>query len=344
MKREALRRWLGVPLLALVVAACTTTPAEPASTTAVSPLSSTTATTTTVPSTTSTTTLPPTTSTTVADPVERTGSLVEAFSAAWDAKDPDVLSSMYADEVKSYDATEGGVPVNKAVIDSVLHGAYMQGRFDVALTSYFVSGDGRFAATLGTFSSQDDSGNLVPQPYASLLAFENDKIVWVYDYYGGALSETEQAEPMLGIPPSVIEPGSPEAQTAVAETTATIQQWLAAYNARDAGTFLSFYAEEARYVDVVSPDWRVMTKSDLAEDVASHFPRIEFESTLEPSFGSAMGSFFVSADGRFAALQGSYKDAGMTIDRPMVVILEFLAGEIVQQYNFIAMDRALLQP
>jgi len=300
--------------------------------------------TTTAPSTTTTTTLPAnttTTTTTESDPVVRTAAVVEAFAAAWAAEDPDALSAFYADELRSYDATAGGAAFDKSTIDSVLHGMWVRGAFEVALTSYFVSSDGRFAATLGTFSEQDESGNLVPKPYASLLAFENDQIVWVYDYYGGALSNTE---PMPVISLSTVDPGSPEALSAIAEATATIEQWIAAYNDRDAETFLTFYADEARYVDVVGPDWRIMTKAELAADVASHFPRAEFESRLEPSFGSVVDLFFVSADGHFAAAQGAYEDQGTIIAKPMVVILEIQDGAIVRQYNFIVMERDLLQP
>ncbi len=123
---------------------------------------------------------------------------------------------------------------------------------------------------------------------------------------------------------------------------------MPAYNGRDATSFLSFYAEDAKYVDVVSPRWRVMTKSRLAADVASRFPRSEFASKLEPEPGSPMaGSYFVSADGRFAAVQGTYADeiaGGTLVDQPMLVILELRAGQIIQQYNFVAMDRSLLRP
>jgi hypothetical protein len=150
---------------------------------------------------------------------------------------------------------------------------------------------------------------------------------------------------MPTIPASAVAPYSAAAQTAVAEATAAIEKWLAADNGRDAKAFLSLYAENAKYVDVVSPKWRVMTKSRLAADVASSFPRTEFASKLEPSPGSAIDSdFFVSADGRYAAVQGSYEDTGTGGAKPMLVILKLQAGEIVLQYNFVAMDRSLLQP
>ena len=58
-------------------------------------------------------------------------------------------------------------------------------------------------------------------------------------------------------------------------------------------------------------------------------------------------SFFVSADGRFAAVQGTYADeisGGRLVDQQMLVILELRAGQIIRQYNFVAMDRSLLRP
>ena len=155
-----------------------------------------------------------------------------------------------------------------------------------------------------------------------------------------------QTTPMPAIPPGVVRPGSPAAERAIAEATATIEQWLAAYNGRDAASFLSFYAEDARYVDLVSPEWRIMTKSQLVADVASRFPRDEFQSKLEPSPGSAMDSaYFVSPDGRFAAVQGTYVDRGTPPGGlPMLIVLELEAGQIVRQHNYVAMDRSLLEP
>jgi hypothetical protein len=91
-----------------------------------------------------------------------------------------------------------------------------------------------------------------------------------------------------------------------------------------------------------------MTKSQLAAEVASRFPRSEFASKLEPEPGSPMdASFFVSADGRYAAVQGTYADeiaGGRLVDQPMLVILELRAGQIIRQYDFVAMDRSLLRP
>jgi hypothetical protein len=349
--------WLFVSVVVLVaglgglMAACGATPAQPALTTATAAAPSSATSTTREPSTISTaataTTLPPTPSTTV--PVAKTESVVKAFMAAWNSSwdansDHGVLNSLFSQDVEYYDATLSAV-ITKADIDGMVRDPNWWKSFQLKERSYFVSSDGRFAATLGTIAIRDSSGNLPWQPSASVHAFGNGKIVWEYDYYGGEPGKSRQTEQPLTIPPSVVEPGSPAAQTAIAEATATLEKWLAAYNGRDATAFLSFYAEQTKYVDVVSPEWRVMTKSDLAADVSSRFSRSEFQSKIEPAYGSAMtDSFFVSADGRFAAVQGSYQDTGTGSARPMLLILELQDGKIVGQYNFIAMDKALLQP
>lgn len=275
------------------------------------------------------------------DPATRTAERVEAFAAAWAGDDPDALSAFYADEVRSYDATAPGASFGKDTIDGVLRSQWAQDDFEAAITSYFVSPDGSFAATLGTFVWPDRTGSLVPQPYVSLLAFEGEQLVWVYDYYGGAMPSSE---PMPAIPPSTLEPGSPEAQTAIADATAAVQGWIAAYNDRDVAAFLAGYADAVRYVDVVSPDWRVLTRAQLADDVASHFARADFESRLGPSDHSPIGSFLISVDGRLAAVEGAYEDEGTIVAEPMVVILELEGGRIVEQHNFIVMERDLLDP
>ena len=140
------------------------------------------------------------------------------------------------------------------------------------------------------------------------------------------------------------DPASPDAQAAVAEATATLETWLAAFNGRDAEAFLAAYADGATYTDVVRPEWRVLDKTELAADVAAHFPRAEFETRLEPPAGSPVDPFIVSADGRFAAVQGTYKDQGIDVASPIVVFLEMQDGRIVRQYNLMLVDRGLLQP
>jgi len=285
--------------------------------------------------------------------VARTESVVRTLMTAWNtawsaSRDRRALLSLYADDVQYYDAAAIDTVITKSDMDAMNQDPAWWKAFRLTLKSSFVSADGRFSATLGRIALRDESGDLPWQPAVSVLAVANDKIVWECDYYGGEPGKTGQIAPELGIARRAVAPGSPTAQTAIAEATATISKWLSAFNGRNAASFLSFYAGDAKYVDVVSPRWRVMTKSRLAADVASRFPRSEFASKLEPEPGSPIDeAFFVSADGRFAAVQGTYADetsGGAPVDQPMLVILELRAGQIVRQYNFIAMDRSLLRP
>ena len=296
---------------------------------------------------------PATTPSAASDPaqVARTESVVRALMSAWNnawsaKRDRRAQSSLYADDVQYYDAAAIDTVITKSDIDAMIQDPAWWKAFRWTLTSSFVSADGRFAATLGRIALRDESGDLPWQPAVSVLAVANDKIVWECDYWGGEPGVAGQTTPMLAVPSGALAPGSPAVLTAIAEATATIEQWLAAYNGRDAASFLASYAEKARYVDVVSPRWRTMTKSQLAAAVASLFARTEFQSKLEPSPGSPMdASFFVSADGRFAAVQGTYVDRGTPPGGfPMLIVLELRAGQIIRQYNFVAMDRSLLEP
>ncbi|MCX6363436.1 MAG: hypothetical protein NTW58_04570 [Actinobacteria bacterium] len=294
---------------------------------------------------------PATTPPAASDPaqVARTESVVKALMATWNNewsanKDRQALSPFFADDVMYYDATIDGV-ITKSDLDAMSQDPGWWKTFRLTQKSSFVSADGRFAATLGAIAIRDESGDLPWQPAVSVLAVASDKIVWEYDYFGGEPGKAKQTEPMPSIARSAVAPGSPAAETAIAEATAAISKWLSAFNGRNATFFLSSYADKATYVDVVSPRWRVMTKSQLAADVASRFPRSEFASKLEPEPGSPTDeAFFVSADGRFAAVQGSYEDTGTDGAKPMLVILELRAGQIIRQYNFVAMDRSVLRP
>jgi hypothetical protein len=302
-----------------------------------------------------TTASPATTPSVASNPAQvvRTESVVKALMATWNTawsadKDRQALSPLFADTVMYYDATIDGV-ITKSDMDAMGQDPSWWKSFRLGLESSFVSADGRFAATLGRIALRDDSGKLPWQPAASVLAFANDQVVWEYDYYGGEPGKGKQVEPMLSLSPGALSPGSGAARAAVASATAAVGKWLAAYNRRDAAVYLSGYADDARYVDVVSPRWRVMTKGQLEADVASRFARKEFASKLEPSPGSPLDSaFFVSPDGGYAAVQGTYADAGTHAEvvggLPMLVILELRAGHIIRQYNFVAMDRTLLRP
>jgi ketosteroid isomerase-like protein len=252
--------------------------------------------------------------------VPGTVKLVKGFAAAWDAGDADQLLSYYSQDVKSYDATSGGVFYGYSTVDDVLHHDWINGSFIVNIASFFVSHDGRFAATVGTFSQKDSSGQVVPTPYVSLVEVSGKKLVWIYDYYGGV---SAKGLPLQKIPASASQP-DPSNQVVIG-TRALVTAWEAAYNGKDSAAFLSSYADAAKVTQVISPEWRIFTKNTLEQEITSQFASVKFVSQLS--------DFFVSADGHFVAVQGTYDDA-KTMDTPMVIILEVKDGKIVEEYDY----------
>jgi ketosteroid isomerase-like protein len=259
--------------------------------------------------------------TTHGGPVLETKKLVKGFAAAWASHDPDKLLSYYSENVKSYDATAYGMTFDYSTLNNVLHSDYLNGAFDVKIASFLVSGDGRFAATVGTFAEKDGSGKFVPKPYVSFLEVNQDKIVWVYDYYGGSASE---ALPLQEIPDTANQPAL--SSQIVPETEAIITEWEKAYNGRDNQAFISFYADETKYTQVIAPEWRVFTKDRLSQDVKTRFSSEKFNSKLN--------NFFVSADGHYVAVQGTYTDAKVS-EIPMAILLKIENGKIIEQYDYL---------
>jgi ketosteroid isomerase-like protein len=258
-----------------------------------------------------------------ANPVARTEKLIRAFAAAWDGRDADKLLAYYSEEVKSYDATAYGMWFDYALIDDVLHSYFLNGEIKVDISSFFVSDDGRYAATFGTYAEKDASGGYDPVPYVSLIRVEQDKIVWVYDYYGGTSSE---ALPLQEIPASASRPASSD--QAIADARSMVAGWETAYNSKDIDTFSSYYADQANYTQVVKPEWRVLAKEALLEDMTSRFS--------DAQFTSSVADFFISADGHYAAVQGTYDDAQVNLV-PMVIILKMENGRIIEQYDYLVL-------
>jgi len=89
---------------------------------------------------------------------------------------------------------------------------------------------------------------------------------------------------------------------------------------------MSFYADQARYTQVIAPEWRVFTKDTQIQDVTSKFNSEKFNSKLK--------NFFVSADGHYVAVQGIYDDAKAD-EIQMVILLEVKNGKIIEQYDYL---------
>jgi ketosteroid isomerase-like protein len=100
--------------------------------------------------------------------------------------------------------------------------------------------------------------------------------------------------------------------------------YVSAYEAKDVRAYLSLFSKDADYVDY---GVQVHAKiSDLREELLRSFKRKTFQLHIR--------SFFVSADGRFAALQGTYTDtarSGDVASVPIVSVLEFRDGRIFKE-------------
>ena len=100
--------------------------------------------------------------------------------------------------------------------------------------------------------------------------------------------------------------------------------YVSAYKAKDVRKYLSLFSKDADYVDY---GVQVHAKiSALREELLRSFIRKDFQLNIR--------SFFVSADGRFAALQGTYSDtarSGDVASVPIVSVLEFCDGRIIKE-------------
>ncbi len=115
---------------------------------------------------------------------------------------------------------------------------------------------------------------------------------------------------------------SPHATGRTAHSLATA--YVSAYQAKDVAEYLSLFSMDADYVDYGVQVHKKIRQ--LKEELQLSFEREEFRLEVHSSF--------VSEDGRFAALMGSYTDTerrGRDISVPIVSILEFHNGEIVKE-------------
>ena len=114
----------------------------------------------------------------------------------------------------------------------------------------------------------------------------------------------------------------PRSPSEIAE--ALVKAYISAYQAKDARGYLSLFSRDADYVDFAV---QVHAKiSHLKDELASSFRR--------EAFRLAIHSFFVSADGHFAALQGTYADSarsGEPASVPIASILHMSGGKITKE-------------
>ena len=118
--------------------------------------------------------------------------------------------------------------------------------------------------------------------------------------------------------------GPPESQASGETAHALTTAYVSAYQAKDVAEYLSLFSKDADYVDYGVQVHKKIRQ--LREELQLSFQREEFHLEFH--------SFFVSEDGRFAALMGSYTDTdrrGRDISVPIVSILRFHNREIVKE-------------
>jgi ketosteroid isomerase-like protein len=114
----------------------------------------------------------------------------------------------------------------------------------------------------------------------------------------------------------------PRSPSNVAESL--VKAYISAYLAKDARAYLSLFSKDADYIDFAV---QVHAKiNHLKDELASSFHREAFRLSIHSSF--------VSADGQFAALQGTYTDSGRSgepVSVPIASLLQISGGKITRE-------------
>jgi len=264
------------------------------------------------------------------DAVKAAETFMEKYTAVWVNEDTKNMMTMYDDDFVGYDALSPGWTYNYEYAVKMNNDPSYWASVKVHQGSFVVSQDGMFAAGVTRMDFMMNKIGDVPNIH--IVAIKNGEVVYAYDYYGMVMSKIETLPVFES---RTIEPGSDEAKKNIDLATKIVKQWQKAYNEKNSVGYLSCYAEDLKYVDLVMPDWRVMTKDELGKDIAAKFSRTEFVSKLGPPMKSPIpDGFFISPDGHYAVSQGTYEDKGKITARPMAVLLEIKDGKIVKQYNF----------
>ena len=115
-----------------------------------------------------------------------------------------------------------------------------------------------------------------------------------------------------------------EAPSATETPESLIAAYVSAYQEKDARAYLALFSQDADYVDFAV---QVHAKiRQLKDELASSFAREGFRLVFH--------SFFVSSDGRFAALQGAYSDSarsGEPVSVPIASILQITGAKISKE-------------
>ena len=115
-----------------------------------------------------------------------------------------------------------------------------------------------------------------------------------------------------------------DARSAPNRRDSPLNAYISAYQAKDARAYLSLFSQDADYVDFAV---QVHAKiSQLKGELASSFHREAFRLVFHSSF--------LSADGKSAALQGTYNDSargGEPASVPIASFLQIAEGKITRE-------------
>ena len=115
-----------------------------------------------------------------------------------------------------------------------------------------------------------------------------------------------------------------DARSAPNRRDSLLNAYISAYQAKDARAYLSLFSQDADYVDFAV---QVHAKiSQLKGELASSFRREAFRLVFHSSF--------LSADGKSAALQGTYNDSargGEPASVPIASFLQIADGKITRE-------------
>jgi len=115
-----------------------------------------------------------------------------------------------------------------------------------------------------------------------------------------------------------------DARSAPHRRDSLLNAYISAYQAKDARAYLSLFSQDADYVDFAV---QVHAKiSQLKGELASSFRREAFRLVFHSSF--------LSADGKSAALQGTYNDSargGEPASVPIASFLQIADGKITRE-------------
>lgn len=112
------------------------------------------------------------------------------------------------------------------------------------------------------------------------------------------------------------------------ETQALVKAWVSAYESKDADKFISLYSDDIYYADWAIGAF-ITGKDGWSSGVRNTFP--------EEGFAVKVTSYFISSDGRFAAIECIYSDKdkqGRVVSIPMASILEFKNGKIIKETDY----------